>query len=284
MKKQHIKEAIKRVVETLRTGDIEKIAYAVFKSETGRPSDSWSFLNRLIMFCSETDDARGIRQWNQAGRRLKKGTKALYIMVPLMYKTRLTTTTKDGDEEAEEETRRGYKSIPVYRVEDTTGEPLEEDGFKLEIPANLSQVADGLGLEIKAKRYTGEEFGYFCAARNEIAVMSPDLDIYLHELAHGVDHQINGKLKGGQQSDQEIIAELAAQVVAYLLGHRLNGQSREYISGYSGGSWKPVFALLSRVNSVVSYIVDKAQIEEGAALSSISAHAGIVGDVPAVLA
>jgi hypothetical protein len=71
--------------------------------------------------------------------------------------------------------RRDEERIPVFRVEDTTGEPLEEDNFKLEIPANLAQVAEGLGLEIKAKRFTGNEYGYFSASRKEIALMSPEL-------------------------------------------------------------------------------------------------------------
>lgn len=282
MKNQHVKDAIAKVVEILKTGNIEKIAYAVFKSQKGYPSDSWSFLNRLIMFCSGTDDARGFRQWNQAGRRLKKGTKAFYITVPGLVKTKKKIINENGEEE--DERRQVYMPKPVYRFEDTTGTPREEDNFKLEIPANLSQVAQGLGLEIKAKRYKGEEYGYFCASQKEIALMSPELDVYLHELAHAVDNKIKGELKGGQQPDQEIVAELAAQVVAYLLGHRLNGQSREYIRGYSGGSWKPVFALLNRVNKVVSYIIENAQIEQRAAPSSISAHAGIVGGVPAVLA
>ena len=280
MKNQHVQDAIAKVVETLKTGNIEKIAYAVFKSQKGYPSDSWSFLNRLIMFCHDTEDARGFRQWNQAGRRLKKGTKAIYISVPGKVKTR--TTNEKGEEDEEE--RLIYMPKPVYRFEDTTGTPREEDGFKPEIPANLSQVAEGLGLKINAKRYTGEEYGYFSASRKEIALMSPDLEVYLHELAHGVDHKINGKLKGGQQPDQEIVAELSAEVVAYLLGHKLNRRSRNYITDYSGGSWKPVLALLSRVNSVVSYIVKKAQIKEGAAPSSISGPAVIVGGVPAVLA
>jgi hypothetical protein len=279
MKNEEVKAAIKRVIQTLRTGDIEKIAYAVFKAETGRPSDSWSFLNRLIMFCSETEDARGIRQWNRAGRRLKKDTKALYIRVPAMVKTGAKRTNEKGEEE--EQTRRVYKNIPVYRVEDTHGAPLEEDKFKLEIPANLAQVAEGLGLEIKAKRYTGNEFGYFSASRKEIALMSPDLKIFLHELAHGADNKMHGRLKGGQQPDQEIVAELAAEVVGYLLGHKLNGKGRDYIESYSGGSWKPVFALLDRVQKVVSYIVDKAQIKEGVAPSSVSAQVGTLGGVPA---
>lgn len=260
MNNQHVKDAIAKVVETLRTGNIENIAYAVFQTQRGYPSDAWSFLNRLIMKCSGTEDARGFRQWNRAGRRLKKGTKAIYITVPGLVKTNAKTTNEEGEEE--DEKRRVYMAKPVYRVEDTTGTPREEDGFKPEIPANLAQVAEGLGLEIKAKRYTGEEYGYFCASQKEIAVMSPDLDVFLHELVHGVDAQINGKLKGGQQPKQEIVAELSAEVVAFLLGRKLNGRSRDYIQDYSGGSWKPVFALLDRVNKVVSYIVDKASIKK----------------------
>lgn len=278
MKNEKIKAAIEKVIELLRTGNIEKIAYAVFCGKTGRPSDNWSFLNRLIMLCSDTEDARGIRQWNRAGRRLKKHTKALYILVPVTVKTGAKCTNEDGKEE--EETRRVYKHIPVYRVEDTTGAPLE-DNFKLEIPANLARVADGLELAIKAKRFVGAEYGYFSNSRKEIALMSPDLKIYLHELAHGVDNKIKGPLKSGQQPDQEIVAELAAEVVGYLLGQKPNGKGRDYIEFYSGGSWKPVFALLDRVQKVVSYIVEKAQIEEGSAPSSISAHVGTSGGVPA---
>lgn len=263
MNNQHVKDAIAKVVETLKTGNIENIAYAVFKTQRGYPSDSWSFLNRLVMVCSGTEDARGFAQWNLAGRRLKKGTKAIYIMVPGLVKTGSKSTNEEGEDE--DDKRRIYMSKPVYAFEDTTGTPREEDGFKLEIPANLAQVAEGLGLEIKVKRYRGEEYGYFCASQKEIALMSPELEVYLHELAHAADAKINGKLEGGQQPKQEIVAELTAEVVGFLLGRKLNGRSRNYIQNYSGGSWKQVYSLLDRVNKVVSYIVDKAQIEEGAA-------------------
>jgi hypothetical protein len=87
MKKQHVKDAIDRVVKVLRTGNIKRIAYAVFKSQRGRPSDSWSFFNRLIMFASATEDARGFRQWQRIWRHLLKGTKALYILGPVKFRT-----------------------------------------------------------------------------------------------------------------------------------------------------------------------------------------------------
>ena len=39
MKTQHVKDAISKVVNMLQTGNIEKIAYAVFKTQKGSPSD-----------------------------------------------------------------------------------------------------------------------------------------------------------------------------------------------------------------------------------------------------
>lgn len=254
---EHVKEAITKVIAILEKGDIEKIAYAVYKTEKGYPSDSWSFLNRLIMFCNGTQDARGFRQWNQAGRRLKKGTKAIYIAVPGLVKNK--------EDKEDKEKKLIYMAKPVYRFEDTTGTPREEDLLKLEIPANLEQVAEGLGLEITTKRFTGGTYGYFCSDHKEIALMSPELDVFLHELSHAVDEKINGKLKGGQDANQEITAELSAEVVGYLLGRKLNKRSREYIDSYSRGSWKQVYSLLSRVNAIVTYIVDRAKIKETAA-------------------
>ena len=60
----------------------EKVALAVFRGRE-KPSDNWSFFNRLIMFMNNTTDARGFRQWKKVGRRVKKGTKAFYILVPI---------------------------------------------------------------------------------------------------------------------------------------------------------------------------------------------------------
>ncbi len=46
------------------------------------PSGKWSFTNRTLMFLSGTGDARGFRQWKKAGRYVRKGTKAIFILAP----------------------------------------------------------------------------------------------------------------------------------------------------------------------------------------------------------
>jgi hypothetical protein len=132
MKNRHVKDAIDKVVEALRTGDIKRIAYAVFKSPRGRPSDTWSFFNRLIMFASGTEDARGFRQWQRAGRHILKGTKALYILGPVKYKTRLKVTNGDG----EEEVQYIVEKAQIEEEEASSSIDFIAATGKVEIPAN----------------------------------------------------------------------------------------------------------------------------------------------------
>jgi hypothetical protein len=40
-----------------------------------------------VIFLSGTQDARGFRQWKQVGRYVRKGGKAIYILVPRITKT-----------------------------------------------------------------------------------------------------------------------------------------------------------------------------------------------------
>lgn len=257
-RKEKVSEAIQKVVKTFKDGNIEAIAYATFKSKNGRPSDTWSFTNRLLMLLGGTEDARGFRQWKEVKRHVNKGAKALYILVPMSITKPVEKINADGEVTTEDKHIVYFKSAPVFKYEDTGGAALVKDDFNLEIPGDLRSVADGLNISIEAKGFNGVEFGTFSNVHNEIELMSPDIGVYLHELSHAADNEINGKLKGGQHADQEIVAELSASVIAYLRGYELNGRSKEYIEHYANASWKTVFGVLGRVNRVVGYIVDKA--------------------------
>ena len=256
-RKEKVSEAINKVVKTFKDGNIEAIAYATFKSKNGRPSDTWSFTNRLLMLLSGTEDARGFRQWKGVKRHVNKGSKALYILVP-MHITKEKKTNAAGEVIEEEKHILFFRSAPVFKYEDTGGEALLKDDFKLEIPGDLMQVATGLNLSVEPEGFRGFAFGSFSNVHNEIKLMSPDVTVFLHELSHAADNELNGKLKGGQHADQEIVAELSASVIAHLRGYELNGRSKQYIEHYANANWKTVFSVLGRVNKVVGYIVDKA--------------------------
>ncbi len=77
------KEAMETLLKIFKEDNLEKVARAVFNGGD-IPADKWSFLNRLLMYLNNTEDARGFRQWQQVGRHVKKGSKAFYILAPLL--------------------------------------------------------------------------------------------------------------------------------------------------------------------------------------------------------
>lgn len=150
-KKTRIREAMETVLKAFENNS-EKVALAVFKGN-GKPSDAWSFFNRLIMYMHDTCDARGFRQWRQAGRHVKKGAKAFYILAPIRKKIPVKVkkeeekVNENGEVEVVEieetiyvDKLVGFKPIPVFRYEDTEGEPLPEKNFSVKIPYEFNGI------------------------------------------------------------------------------------------------------------------------------------------------
>ncbi len=92
-KKNRVREAMETVLKAFENNP-EKVALAVFKGN-GKPSDAWSFFNRLIMLMNNTADARGFQQWRKVGRRVKKGAKAFYILAPIRKKVPVKIRRED---------------------------------------------------------------------------------------------------------------------------------------------------------------------------------------------
>ena len=70
------------------------------------PSENWSLCNRLLMVIAGTIDARGYGQWKEADRYVKKGTKAIYIVVPYIKHKEI------DDEETNRITGFGLQPVP----------------------------------------------------------------------------------------------------------------------------------------------------------------------------
>ena len=87
-----------------------------------------------------TFDSRGIRQWREAKRKIRKGSKAIYILAPREYeyykcecgKVAQEKAIKEnkcsscGNEIRNDEIKNGvyFLGVPVFRAEDTEGAPL----------------------------------------------------------------------------------------------------------------------------------------------------------------
>lgn len=250
-----VKQVLNAILEKFKSGDIpEAIAFSMFPAVSDIPSAKWSFLNRTIMFLSGTGDARGFKQWQQAGRQVKKGGKAFYILVPCIYKK------EDGDGE-EKHVLGGFKPAPVFRLEDTKGDPL--DYQLLELPdLPLFDRAKEWGLSIKAIPGNYKYYGYYSSDRKEIGLATKEEGVFFHELAHCGHDKIKDGLKAGQDPLQEIVAELSAQALCKLAGKvpiNTLGNSYRYIEKYAEkinlSAFTACMKVLSEVERVLGLIL-----------------------------
>jgi hypothetical protein len=228
--KDRIRQALDGILERFKSGDIpEAVAYSMYPVADDIPSAKWSMLNRILMFISGTADARGYKQWLSVNRYVKKGSKCFHILVPYIKKV------EDEETGEEKEVLVTFMCRPVFRYEDTDGEPLEYKQVELpDLP--LLERARQWGISVKAIPGNYRYYGCYSPQRKEIALATPEEKTFFHELSHAAHETVRARLKGGQDSFQEIVAELSAQVLCILVGkeaHDTFGNSYRYIERYA---------------------------------------------------
>jgi len=251
---------LENILERFENGDIPRaISYSVFPIPS-IPSAQWSFLNRLIMCLSGTADARGIRQWNSVGRKVKKGARAIYILVPRMIKLSSDNNSNDyndsgdnGKTDNDKLKLKGFLAKPVFRMEDTEGDPLEYSDTALpNLP--LLEKAKQWGISVAAVPADYHAYGSYAPDKKEILLATPDEIVFFHELSHAAYEEAVERLKPGQLWNQEITAELCAQALTQLVGRKPSthlGNSYRYIKHYArSAGLSPLSACLSVLDSV----------------------------------
>ena len=96
----------------------EPLAQVFIHRKDNVPCRSWSWRNQLLAAIHGHADARGLKQWNQVGRHVKKGERAFYILSPLAYKR------QDKETGEEKSGLCGFKGTPVFGYQQTLGAPL----------------------------------------------------------------------------------------------------------------------------------------------------------------
>jgi antirestriction protein ArdC len=216
------------------------------------PCRHWSFLNQFMTYLSGTSDARGYRQWLEAGRQVKKGVHALYIIVPMIYKIKA-----EKENEEDRETLKGFKAMPVFRVEDTEGEELDYQKRIAEFDPEslpLIDIARSLGVTVSAG-LTGEASGFYAPALKAIIMGCDDGQVFLHELSHAVDRALPGYKD--DYAFKEVVAELSSAFLASLYGAGVNiDNTTAYIQGWVGKGHVAfqVTAALERVEAIYHYV------------------------------
>ncbi len=272
----HSREVADHIVEAFRHPEqLPKSIAPIFIHRTDEaPCRHWSYSNQFVLALSGTTDARGIRQWNAIGRTVKAGSKAIHILAPCIKQLKV----KD-DQENEKDLRMlyGFRSVPVFAVEDTEGDPLPENDpeantWIASLP--LIEVAESWGINVGTYSHHGAApLGYYKHGSNGEAIMLgvENLSTWTHELIHSADQRLGG-LKEAKWH-REIVAELGGAVLLTCIGktHEADlGGACQYIEAYATEAKMDIaracIEVINRVCACVDLILKSAESLEPAAI------------------
>jgi hypothetical protein len=247
-----VKSVLDSILEQFKNGDNipQLVALATFPT-VNSPMHKWSLMNQLICYISESNDVRGYNQWKEVKRFVKKGAKSVHILVPWMK-------SKEEDNGDKKSFLAGFMTAPVFRVEDTDGEPLDYQQIELPKFPLMDRIKE-LGVDITAIPGNYDHYGYYSPSKKVIALASPEFCVLAHEATHLADEKVNGKLELGQNPLQEITAELGALALCQLVG--LDGSEHlgnhyRYIESYAKKIDMSPYTALLKVISNTEKILD----------------------------
>ncbi|GAI53325.1 unnamed protein product, partial [marine sediment metagenome] len=179
----------------------------------------YSFCNQMILMFEGCSQVAGYKRWQELGRAVKKGSKAVWILAPAYYKKKV-----ENDEGEEEEVRKLYfRSVPVFDIADTEGKEIER-GLTTRSELNFSLVREAagkLGFTVRLKPLQIATGGYI---KDRAITLNSNLNdtehvgTLIHELSHGLlDHtnNKNGELPAAVKEQQ---AETATYLACQILG------------------------------------------------------------------
>jgi hypothetical protein len=245
---------LEKVVQLFSTARLPDLCAKALVSAPEKPSSNWSMGNQLLMLLAGTADARGFRQWQDVGRHVRRGSKAFYILGPVFIKKRLDDTNDPTDEE-EVEVLVGFRTIPVFRYEDTEGAELPT--YKPRDPPPLLEVAERFGMKVQYLRLSAGILGYTDYERQVIGLATEDWTTFFHELAHATHRSYEPKSGHGQEPEAETVAQLVAATLARLYGRPDDSFSWTYIAGQAQSTNpREVGALCMRVLDRAKRVLD----------------------------
>lgn len=266
--KQRTEVALQSFFKMMESGEFPATVaeIAMLSRASDAPSAKWSAGNQVLMVAQGTMDARGFRQWEEVGRSVKKGTKAIHISRP-----RNVTVTEMDEVTGEEGKKRilvGFTFQPVFRVEDTEGEPLPEYE-PTQLPP-LVEVAEAFGVSVKYAPPAGDWGGYYRDGTSEIVLCNHSQRTFFHELSHAAHYRLKDeKLRAvvGKEDKirKEMVAEMAAAALGRMYGYEYAAESCDYLScfaetnGDSKQTLRKIMQYTAEVRSVLELILNTSE-------------------------
>jgi len=250
-------KSLDRVVEKFKTGDISAISkIARIQLDPNAPAIKWSLSNKVLSIMQAGElDCRGFRQWENVGRRIKKGSSAVYILRPVIVKNKV-----EDENETEEMQCIGFAAVPVFAASCTEGEK-DLLGYQPKELPELVKVAQKFNISVQYLPTLPDRLGDCSKDGNQIRLGTHSPSVFFHELAHAIHARIEGELKGGQTTKQETIAEFTAAVLMDVYGYPdHSGNAWNYISHYAKDPIISITKAMGTVEKVLQVLLETEQV------------------------
>jgi antirestriction protein ArdC len=218
---------------------------------------NYSFNNTLLIVSQRPDASQvaGYKAWQSLGRQVRKGERGIRILAPCVVKER------DGNGDETGERRVFFKSVAVFDVAQTEGDPIPDleysalEGEAPELADFLCGVAVGAGLEIRREALPDGKHGYLKRSERLIVVDTNcsgamAAKVVAHELGHYFDPVLakSPELYRAHRGDCEAVAESVAYVVAARFGLDAGPSAVGYVASWIDGDAHRVRDLAERID------------------------------------
>lgn len=233
-------------------------------------------INNSILIMLQAPSATaiaGAQMWkNEFGRTIKKGAKAIKILIPHPYKREIEVEQEDGTTKKEVKDLCYFTLGNVFDLEQTEAEgeddfpricrELQEDSE--EIKEAIAAVEKVSTCPISYWNLKDGSKGFYSKKDNKIVIKkgmatSQTLKTLVHEIAHSRLHNTESDIPRQQK---EIEAESIAFVVcSALFGVDTSDYSFEYIANWNGKDTKELKGILSNIQKQANKLIQDITIE-----------------------
>lgn len=264
---------LKGIEEHIKSGIENYLDSDTFKNylDFARQFRQYSYRNKILIKGQNPKASlvAGYRAWQDKGRQVQRGEKALKIFVPSMAAKK----DKEGNYSRDKEGNiiievKGFYLASVYDVSQTKGEPIPKPIYELEENINNPQKFDWYikaitelsPVPIQFSEIEGTAKGFFKPYEKQITIrpgmsQSQTIKTMLHEVTHSILHDNGVSIFGSPEYARQ---EIEAESVAYMVANSLGIETQEYSFGYLA-SWTDLGLSLENLEKSLDLICNQAQ-------------------------
>uniref|UniRef100_UPI0022E69F80 ArdC-like ssDNA-binding domain-containing protein n=1 Tax=Lactococcus lactis TaxID=1358 RepID=UPI0022E69F80 len=264
---------LKGIEEHIKSGIENYLDSDTFKNylDFARQFRQYSYRNKILIKGQNPKASlvAGYRAWQDKGRQVQRGEKALKIFVPSMAAKK----DKEGNYSRDKEGNiikevKGFYLASVYDVSQTKGEPIPKPIYELEENINNPQKFDWYikaitelsPVPIQFSEIEGTAKGFFVPAEKQITIrpgmsQAQTTKTMLHEVTHSILHDNDVPVFGSSEYARQ---EIEAESVAYMVANSLGIETQDYSFGYLA-SWTDLGLSLENLEKSLDLICNQAQ-------------------------